>query len=444
MIGKTVGSRYKVLEFVGRGGFAEVYLALDLVSRAVVAVKFLFFREQGPGGAPGEIASRFAREARLATELDHPNLVKAFSSGTFEGGPFLVMEFVEGHTLKDIIDKKSSLTISFVLSVGRQLADVLAYIHAHGVTAHRDVKPPNVMVTPRGQVKLMDLGIAKAVGVDSVETKSGVFLGTPHYISPEQAEGAKHVDGRSDIYSLGVVLYHMLTGDVPFDADSTWGVLRKIMDPAERPRPVREGRPDCPTWLSGVVERAMAKGRDERYGAAAEIGKALSEAGKLKRSEKKPRVRTLKKVEDGGRKLLSQRDIVALRLKHEASTYEGGRRKGLPVEREPIPEVNSASQGRESEKSVTGAARCTPGLKKDRAKSLKVITYIVIILGTAGIGFYFSAALAESLHPVLFFVGILITVLMVVVLAEFLKKVFFLNPIRDWRGKGRPGSIGLE
>ncbi|HUU56826.1 MAG TPA: protein kinase [bacterium] len=109
MIGKTVGSRYKVLEFVGRGGFAEVYLALDLVSRAVVAVKFLFFRGQGPGGAPGEVASRFAREARLATELDHPNLVKAFSSGTFEGGPFLIMEFVEGHTLKDMIDKKSSL-----------------------------------------------------------------------------------------------------------------------------------------------------------------------------------------------------------------------------------------------------------------------------------------------------------------------------------------------
>jgi predicted Ser/Thr protein kinase len=260
--------KYKISEEVGRGGFAAVYKAVDTTLDRTVALKVL---------APHLLwdptfVQRFQREAKVAANLDHSNIVTIYEVGQIEGVYFIAMQFLEGRTLGQILKAVGPLPVSGVQAVIEQIASALDYAHARGLV-HRDIKPSNIIVARDGKVTLTDFGLVKA-GEGTQLTASGVVFGTPEYMSPEQAEG-KALDARSDIYSLGVVLYEMLAGRAPFVADSTPAVMYKHV---HEPPPLDELPSDLPEGVVAVVEKALAKKREERYQRAGEMAQALQEA----------------------------------------------------------------------------------------------------------------------------------------------------------------------
>ncbi|MEZ4812314.1 MAG: protein kinase [Caldisericia bacterium] len=257
MIGKTISSRYKIYDKVGSGGMAEVFLARDLSSGEIVALKVL--REQFTEGE--DYIERFEREAKSATKLNHPNICLAKDYGQEDDTYYMVMEYIEGKTLTSVIEEKGALPIQEAASYVIQIAKALEHAYSKGLVAHRDIKSQNIMVTASGQVKIMDFGIAKSKDFATM-TSAGSFVGTPEYMSPEQAQGEK-VDGRSDIYSLGVVFYEALAGEVPFESDTPWGVLNMHIN--KEPFPLNNLRKDIPKELVDVIVRMMAKDVDERF-----------------------------------------------------------------------------------------------------------------------------------------------------------------------------------
>jgi serine/threonine protein kinase/Tol biopolymer transport system component len=266
MIGRIVKGKYKIYDEVGSGGFATVYLGRNMDTNEIVAIKVLsqqYMRE-------GEYLERFQREAGLAQRLRHPNIVRVLDHGVEEGFHFLVMEFVEGLTLDKILERKGRLSIEEALSYTQQACAALQAAFNAGIV-HRDIKPANLMVTPGGTLKIMDFGIARMETMPGL-TQSGMFMGTPRYISPEMARGAT-ADIRTDIYSLGLLMYEMLTGMPPFDADNPWAVLHQQIE--KDPTPIRQIRPDVPAWLEAVVSRAMAKDPLDRFQTPAEMYTAL-------------------------------------------------------------------------------------------------------------------------------------------------------------------------
>jgi tRNA A-37 threonylcarbamoyl transferase component Bud32 len=266
MIGRVVKGKYKIYDEVGSGGFATVYLGRNVDTNEIVAVKVLskqYTRE-------GQYVERFHREASLAERLQHPNIVRVLDHGIEDGIHFLVMEFVEGLTLDKLMQRKGRLPIEEALSYAEQACAGLQAAYKAGVV-HRDVKPANLMITPSGAVKIMDFGIARMESMASL-TQSGMFMGTPRYISPEMAKGAK-ADIRADLYSLGLLMYEMLTGMPPFDAENPWAVLRQQIE--GDPTPIRTLRPDIPTWLEAIVNRALAKDPIRRFQTPAEMLAAL-------------------------------------------------------------------------------------------------------------------------------------------------------------------------
>jgi serine/threonine-protein kinase len=256
MIGRVIKGKYKIYDEVGAGGFATVYLGRNMDTNEIVAIKVLgeqFTREP-------RYVERFRREAGLAERLRHPNIVRVFDHGIESGMNFLVMEFVEGLTLDKIIARKGGLPVDEVLSYVEQTCAGLQAAYQAGVV-HRDIKPANLMITPKGTVKIMDFGIARMESMSGL-TQSGVFMGTPRYISPEMATGAG-ADIRSDLYALGLLTYEMLAGKAPFDADNPWAVLRQQIE--VEPAPLHEIRPDVPPWLEAIIMRAVAKDPDKRF-----------------------------------------------------------------------------------------------------------------------------------------------------------------------------------
>jgi serine/threonine-protein kinase len=272
LTGKTLG-RYRVLERIGRGGMAEVYKAFQPALDRYVAVKVLhpFLLEED--GA----RERFSREARAVASLRHPNIVQVFDYDNEGDIYFMVMEFIDGPNLKQVLHQQAQqskrLDLARIDEIITAIGGALAYAHSMGMI-HRDVKPQNIMFTAKGQPLLTDFGIAKIVGTSGVSA-SGGLSGTPAYMSPEQGRGGP-VDSRTDIYSLGVVLYEMITGRVPFDADTPFAVVIKHMnDPLPLPRSID---PAIPEALERVVLKAMAKAPDERYQTADEFARAAHEA----------------------------------------------------------------------------------------------------------------------------------------------------------------------
>ncbi|HJQ25886.1 MAG TPA: protein kinase [Blastocatellia bacterium] len=250
---------YRIISALGAGGMGRVYLAEDTRLRRKVALKLL---DIGLTTNP-QLRARFVREAQLASALDHPNICTVHEIGEAAGQPFIAMQYVEGQSLKQVIAGRP-LTLDSLLAIALQVADALSAAHEAGIV-HRDIKSSNIIVTPRGQAKVLDFGLAKLVAEasDATElTQTGAVMGTPAYMSPEQARGER-VDHRSDIFSFGVVLFEMVTGRVPFKEKSQHETLNAII---HQPHPsVRELNSDAPLLLAEIIDRALAKRPEDRH-----------------------------------------------------------------------------------------------------------------------------------------------------------------------------------
>ena len=267
--GSLLSDRYRVEERIAMGGMGSVYLATDERLDRQVALKVL--KEELADDE--RFVERFRREARAAGALSHPNIAGVFDFGQHEARYYMVMELAEGRDLARLLREEGPLSPERSVRVASQIAQALAHAHAAGVV-HRDIKPPNVIIGEADRVKVTDFGIARAVG-ESTLTATGSVLGTAHYISPEQAGGAE-VGPAADIYSLGIVLYEMLTGSLPFTGDSALAVaLRHVSDDVPPPS---ELNPEVPASLDAVVARATAKDPRDRFGSADEMNKALGGA----------------------------------------------------------------------------------------------------------------------------------------------------------------------
>jgi serine/threonine protein kinase len=266
MIGRVVKGKYKIYDEVGAGSFATVYLGRNLDTNEIVAIKVLSRQYT----SETRYIERFRREAGLAERLQHPNVVRILDHGIEGGMHFLVMEFVEGLTLDRLIERKGRLSVEETLSYAEQVCAGLQAAYEAGVV-HRDIKPANLMITPGGTVKIMDFGIARMEAMAGL-TQSGMFMGTPRYISPEMARGSG-ADIRSDLYAVGLIMYEALTGAPPFDADNPWAVLRQQIE--SEATPIHKARPDVPPWLEGIIGRAIDKNPAKRFQTPAEMFSAL-------------------------------------------------------------------------------------------------------------------------------------------------------------------------
>jgi serine/threonine-protein kinase len=255
--------RYEITHLIARGGMAQVYRAMDRQLDRPVALKVLFPELS----VDRTFVERFRREAQAAANLSHPNIVPVFDWGEDDGAYFIVMEYIEGRALSAVLRDPKPLRPQEIAMIGAGVAAALAFAHRHGVV-HRDVKPGNVLITPDGDVKVTDFGIARAVNTEESLTQTGAVMGTAAYFSPEQAEG-KGVDSRSDIYSLGVVIYEMSAGRPPFTGDSPVAVASKhVRDIPPLPREINAA---VPAALEAVIMKAMAKLPDDRYASAEEL-----------------------------------------------------------------------------------------------------------------------------------------------------------------------------
>jgi len=251
MVGEVIADRYELEEAVDHGGMSSVYRGRDRLLERTVALKVL----HAHFGDDAEYVERFRREARAVAQLSHPNIVTVIDRGSSDGHQFIVFEYVEGENLKQLVERSGPLSVDRTLELGIQIADALAFAHAHGLV-HRDVKPQNVLIDSAGDAKVTDFGIARSLDVEEGVTQTGTVLGTSNYLSPEQAAG-EPVTPATDIYSLGVVLYELLTGEVPFRGDNLVVVAMKHV--TEHPPSLLEQRADVPPRLVLAVERALEK-----------------------------------------------------------------------------------------------------------------------------------------------------------------------------------------
>lgn len=267
---RTYGGRYAVVEPVGSGGMAEVYRARDELLGRDVAVKVLSARLSNDKS----FVERFRREAQSAANLNHPNVVSLYDYGADDGAYYIVMEYIEGKSLGEIVADSGALLPERAAEIASDVAAALERAHSSGLV-HRDIKPTNIMVTSSGQTKVTDFGIARALGGSTEQTQmtqTGMVIGTAAYLSPEQAQG-NPVDARSDVYSLGCVLYEMLTGRPPFSGDAPLAIAYKHV--REDPTPPSTANPDVPRELDAVTLKALSKNPDNRYASAAEMREDL-------------------------------------------------------------------------------------------------------------------------------------------------------------------------
>jgi len=257
MVGEVIDGRYELEELVDHGGMSSVYRGHDRQLERTVALKILHAHFVDDP----EYVERFRREARAVAQLSHPHIVTVIDRGSSDGHQYIVFEYVEGENLKQLIERTGPLAVGRAVELGVEIADALAFAHAHDLV-HRDVKPQNVLIDTAGNAKVTDFGIARSLDVEHGVTQTGTVLGTSNYLSPEQAEG-RQVTPASDIYSLGVVLYELLTGEVPFRGDNLVAVAMKHV--TEDAPSILDQRPDVPPRLARAIERALEKDPARRF-----------------------------------------------------------------------------------------------------------------------------------------------------------------------------------
>jgi len=263
LLGRILGERYELIEKIGSGGMAIVYKAKCHLLKRHVAVKIL-----RPELVEDEsFVARFKRESLAAASLSHPNIVNIYDVGEENGVYYIVMEYVNGKTLKEYIREKERLEWEEAVRIAAQICSALKHAHKNGIV-HRDIKPQNILISEDGTVKVADFGIARAVSSATVTIAGANVMGSVHYFSPEQARGG-YVDEKSDIYSLGIVLYEMVTGNVPFEGDTAISVALKHIQ--ERVKPPWELNPSIPKSLNDVIEKATEKDQAGRYQTAGEM-----------------------------------------------------------------------------------------------------------------------------------------------------------------------------
>ena len=270
-----IADRYELEGLVGTGGMSSVYKARDRLLERRVALKILHEHH----ASDEDFVERFRKEARSVAQLSHPNIVTVIDRGDDEGRQFIVFEYVDGENLKELVTREGPLPLGRALELALQVGRGLSFAHSHGLV-HRDVKPQNVLMNGDDQAKVTDFGIARSIDVDVSVTQTGTVLGTSAYIAPEQASGGD-ITPQTDVYSLGVVLYELLTGEVPFPGESFVAVAMKHIN--EPPPSVLERRPDTPPRLAAAVDRALAKEPGERFASmddfVAELSACLAELG---------------------------------------------------------------------------------------------------------------------------------------------------------------------
>ena len=264
--GSTFAGRYQIIEELGKGGMGKVYKANDTKINEKIALKLI----KPEVSSDKKTIERFSNELKFARKIRHGNVCQMFDLNEEKGAHYITMEYVKGEDLKKLIRKMGQLSVGQVIPIGKQVCEGLAEAHRLGVV-HRDLKPQNVMVDEEGNARIMDFGIARSI-IGKGITGAGVMIGTPEYMSPEQAE-VKEVDQRSDIYSLGVILYEMVTGRVPFEGETPLGIAMKHK--SEIPKDPREINSQIPEDLSRVILRCMEKDKENRYQSAGEIRSEL-------------------------------------------------------------------------------------------------------------------------------------------------------------------------
>ncbi|TDL79914.1 Stk1 family PASTA domain-containing Ser/Thr kinase [Peribacillus frigoritolerans] len=274
LIGKRLSGRYKILRVIGGGGMANVYLARDMILDRDVAMKVLRFDFSNDD----EFIKRFRREAQSATSLAHPNIVSIFDVGEEDGIYYIVMEYVEGNTLKQYIQQYAPLHPREALNIMEQIVSAIAHAHENHIV-HRDIKPHNILIDPHGNVKVTDFGIAMALSSTTI-TQTNSVLGSVHYLSPEQARGGM-ANKKSDIYSLGIVLFELLTGRLPFDGESAISIALKHLQ-SETPS-AKRWNATIPQSVENIILKAMAKDTFHRYESAEELEEDISTALKPER-----------------------------------------------------------------------------------------------------------------------------------------------------------------
>ena len=262
MKGQKINDRYQIIKSIGEGGMANVYLAYDTILDRDVAVKIL----RGDLSNDEKFVRRFQREALNASSLSHPNIVEVYDVGEDNGQYFIVMEYIEGKNLKDLIKKRGKLTTTEVVDIMSQIADGLSVAHDSYII-HRDIKPQNIMILENGMVKITDFGIAMAMNATQL-TQTNSVMGSVHYLPPEQASG-KGATLKSDIYSMGILMYELLTGSLPYKGDNAVEIALKHL---KEPLPsIREQLPDLPQSVENIIMKSAAKNPKNRYNDAREM-----------------------------------------------------------------------------------------------------------------------------------------------------------------------------
>jgi eukaryotic-like serine/threonine-protein kinase len=267
-----LAGRYTIERELGRGGMATIYLAYDLRHDRDVALKVMH-----PEVAAALGPERFLREIRISARLDHPHILTLIDSGQTDGVLWYVLPYVRGESLRAKLAREKQLSVEEAIRIATQVASALDYAHRHGII-HRDIKPENILLH-EGEAVVADFGIALAVREAGGErlTETGLSLGTPHYMSPEQATGSREPDPRSDLYSLGAVVYEMLTGEPPHTGPTAQAVIAKLL--SERPTRIRTVRADVPDHIEAAVAKALAKVPADRFASASEFATALGRPG---------------------------------------------------------------------------------------------------------------------------------------------------------------------